>query len=121
MASNYAKLCLINLFMHWLCWVFVAAHGLSLVAESGGYASLWCSGLLSERQWQPHPPVPASPPQQCGFSHCRAQALDTRASVVTAHGLNSSGSKAVDHGHELSCFTACGIFLDQGSNPCPLH
>ena len=20
--------------------------------------------------------------------------------------------------HELSCFTVCGIFLDQGSNPC---
>ena len=23
--------------------------------------------------------------------------------------------------HELSCCTACGIFPDQGSNPCPLH
>ena len=23
--------------------------------------------------------------------------------------------------HKLSCSTACGIFLDQGSNPCPLH
>ena len=23
--------------------------------------------------------------------------------------------------HELSCSAACGIFLDQGSNPCPLH
>ena len=23
----------------WLCWVFVAARGLSLVAESGGYSS----------------------------------------------------------------------------------
>ena len=29
------------------------------------------------------------------------------ASVVEAHGL--------------SCFAACGIFPDQGSNPCPLH
>ena len=29
------------------------------------------------------------------------------ASVVVAHGL--------------SCSAACGIFLDQGSNPCPLH
>ena len=23
--------------------------------------------------------------------------------------------------HGLSCFVACGIFLDQGSNPYPLH
>ena len=23
--------------------------------------------------------------------------------------------------HRLSCSVACGIFLDQGSNPCPLH
>ena len=23
--------------------------------------------------------------------------------------------------HGLSCSTACGIFPDQGSNPCPLH
>ena len=29
----------INLFIYfWLCWVFVAARGLSLVAASGGYA-----------------------------------------------------------------------------------
>ena len=36
----------INLFFYfWLCWVFVAAHGLSLVAASGGYSSLWCMGF----------------------------------------------------------------------------
>ena len=40
-----------------------------------------------------------------GFSRCRAQALDARASVVVAH----------------SCSVACGIFLDRGSNPQPLH
>uniref|UniRef100_A0A8C6BCQ0 Hyaluronidase n=1 Tax=Monodon monoceros TaxID=40151 RepID=A0A8C6BCQ0_MONMO len=34
---------LINIF--WLCWVFVAAHGLSLVAESGGYPSLRYAGF----------------------------------------------------------------------------
>ena len=27
-------------FNFWLCWVFVAARGLSLVAASGGYSSL---------------------------------------------------------------------------------
>ena len=29
----------------WLHWVFVAMHGLSLVAASGSYSSLWCSGF----------------------------------------------------------------------------
>ena len=29
----------------WLRWVFVAACGLSLVAASGGYSSLWCAGF----------------------------------------------------------------------------
>ena len=37
---------LINLFIYlWLCWVFVATHGLSLVVESGGYFSLQCTGF----------------------------------------------------------------------------
>ena len=40
-------------------------------------------------------------------SCCGARVLGTRASVVVVHGL--------------SCSTVCGIFLDQGSNPCPLH
>ena len=29
----------------WLCWVFVAARGLSLVAVSLGYSSLRCAGF----------------------------------------------------------------------------
>ena len=29
----------------WLCWVFVAERGLSLVAASGGYSSLRCTGF----------------------------------------------------------------------------
>ena len=33
----------------WLCWVFVAARGLSLVAASGGYSSLQCAGF--SLQW----------------------------------------------------------------------
>ena len=40
-------------------------------------------------------------------------------SVVVARGLQSSGSAVVAHG--LSCSVACGIFPDQGLNPCPLH
>jgi len=45
--------------------------------------------------------------------------LDTRASVVAAHGLYSSGSVVVVH--RLSCSVACRIFLDRGLNLCPLH
>ena len=57
-----------------------------------------------------------------GFSCCRAWTLGAQASVVAAHGLQQLwhvGSVVVAHG--LSCSMACGIFLDQGSNPCSLH
>ena len=40
-------------------------------------------------------------------------------SVVAAPVLWSTGSIVV--AHRFSCFTACGIFLDQGSNPYLLH
>ena len=33
----------------WMHWVFVAVHGLSLVVASGGYSSLWCTGI--SLQW----------------------------------------------------------------------
>ena len=40
----------INQFIYlWLCWVFVAACGLSLVAASGGYSSSRCAGF--SLQW----------------------------------------------------------------------
>ena len=38
---------------------------------------------------------------------------------VVEHRLQSTGSVVVAHGP--SCSVACGIFPDQGSNPCPLH
>ena len=66
-----------------------------------------------------------------GFSCCRAWNPGVWASVVVARGLQSAGSVVVAHklqgadsvvvAHGLSCSTACGIFLDQGLNPCPLH
>ena len=40
-------------------------------------------------------------------------------SVVAAHRLPRAASVVVVH--RLSCSSACGIFPDQGSNPCPLH
>jgi len=48
----------------------------------------------------------------CGdFSCCRARALG-------CGGFNSCSSQDLDH--KLSCSLACGIFPDQGSNPCLL-
>ena len=83
-----------------------------------GSSSL-CEGPLQLRR------AGATPCRGAWASHCRglscsgAQALGTRASVVAAHGLQSASSVVVAHG--LSCSTACGILLDQGPNPRPLH
>ena len=75
----------------WPHWIFVAVQGLSSVAASGGRLSS-CSARAT----------------QCsGFLSWRAQALGHVGSEVAAHGL--------------SCPTAYGIFLDQGSNPRPPH
>ena len=41
------------------------------------------------------------------------------ASLVAEHRLYSTDS--VVKAHRLSCSVACGIFLDQRSNPCLLH
>ena len=48
-----------------------------------------------------------------------APRLRSTGSVVAAPGLRSTGSVVVAQG--LSCSAACGIFLDQGSNPRLLH
>ena len=83
---------------------FVVVCRLSLVAASRGYSLLRCDcrGFTAP---------PAAPPplasHRSGFSCCRAQALGARASVVAAHRLSYS--------------VACGIFLGQRSNLCPLH
>ena len=58
-----------------LCWVFVATSRLFLVAVSGGYSLLWCTGLTTS-----------------GFSYCRAQNLGHTDSVVVAHGLSCSAA-----------------------------
>ena len=37
-APSVGPFSVFKVFIYWLCWVFVAAHGLSLVAESRGYS-----------------------------------------------------------------------------------
>ena len=64
---------------------------LSLVAVSGGYSS-----------------------------GARLKPLLAVVSLVAEHRLKGAWASVVT-AHELSCPKACGIFPDQGLNPCPLH
>ena len=99
-----AFLCFFNFIYFWLRWVFVAVRELSLVAASRGYASLRCMSF--SLRWLLLLRSPAC--RRVGFGSCGSWALERR--------LSSCGTW-----HGLSCSTACGIFPDQGSNPCPLH
>ena len=63
------------------------------------------------------------------FSSCRERGLlivvvrrllIAVASLVAEHGLYGTWASVL-MAHGLSCSAACGIFPEQGSNPCPLH
>ena len=55
-----------------------------------------------------------------GHSSLRCAGLSlSRPLLLRSTGSRRAGSVVVAHG--LRCSTACGIFPDQGSNPCPLH
>ena len=71
--------------------VFVAVHRLSLVASSRTYSLVVVLRFLTT----------------VSSLFAEHWLWGTRASVAMVHGL--------------CCPTACGIFLDQGLNPCPLH
>ena len=55
-----------------------------------------------------------------GHSSSRCAGLSlSRPLLLRSTGSRCAGSVVV--AHRSSCSAACGIFLDQGSNPCPLH
>ena len=55
-----------------------------------------------------------------GHSSSRCAGLSlSRPLLLRSTGSRRTGSVIVAHGP--SCSAACGIFPDQGSNPCPLH
>ena len=55
-----------------------------------------------------------------GHSSSRCAGLSlSRPLLLQSTGSRRAGSVIVAHGP--SCSVACGIFPDQGSNPCPLH
>ena len=86
-STTFLKIKFIYLFIYfWLCWVFVAARRLSLVAVSRGYSSLWCTGF--SLRWLL---LRSTGSRHVGFSSC-----STRASVVAARGLSSCGSRALE-------------------------
>ena len=60
----------VYLFIYWLFWVFIAAHRLSLVAETEGYSSLWYTGFSS--WWLLL--LQSTGSRGTGFSSCGAQA-----------------------------------------------
>ena len=71
--------------------------GSSFLCE--GFLQLWQAGATLHRgAWASH---------YHGLSCLRSTGSRRAGSVVVAHGPN--------------CSAACGIFPDQGSNPCPLH
>ena len=98
------------LYFFWPHGVFIAACGLSLVVESGGYFSLWCTGFWLRwllLLWSMGPRA------------LRLQPLLHKGLGTATWSLYSTG--LIVSAHELSCSSACGVFPDQGSNPCPLH
>ena len=86
----------------WLHWFFIAACGLFLVLVSGGYSLVAACGLTAVASLV-----------------AEHRLYGAWASVVVTRGLYSTGSIVMVHG--FSCLVTCGIFSDQGSNPCPLH
>ena len=57
--------------------------------------------------------------QEGATLHRGARATHYRGHSLRSTGSRRAGSAIVAHGP--SCSAACGIFPDQGSNPCPLH
>ena len=97
------------IYFYWLPWVFVAAHGLSLVVRSGEYSLLRCAAF--SLQWLL---LLQSTGSRCmSFSSCGAWA-----SVVEACGLSSCCPQALER-RLSSCgalaYLLCGTW-DVGSS-----
>ena len=91
---------IITAFNFWLHWVFVAAHGLSLVAASRHYSSLWTAGfsmwgLLLLR---------STGFRRSGFSSCSMQASICGLQVLE-HRFSSCCAQAELLQKEIGCLT----------------
>ena len=132
--SGYSSLWCVGFSLRWLLFSQSRGSRCTGFSSCGTWASSCGSRALEHRLSSCGPWALEHRLSSCGArsSHCggfsfhRAGALGTRVSVVVARGpvvvargLWSTGSVVVAHG--LGCSAACGIFPDQGSNPCPLH
>ena len=88
----------------WLCRVFVAVCGFSLVVANRGYSLAVMHGRLI---------TVASLVAEHGLYGMQAS--------VTTSCMSCKATGSVVVAHELSCPSVCGIFPNQGSNPYPLH
>ena len=87
------------MYIFWLHWVFVAAHGLSLVVASGGYSLLWCT--VFSLWWLLL--LWSTGSRHTGFSSCNTWAQQLQCTGSRAHGLSSCGSQALEYR-----FSSCG-------------
>lgn len=94
----------------WLDWGFVAALGLSLLAEVG--ATLCCGTQAFSLWWLLLSLSTGS--RHAGFRSwgTQAQQLELSGSRAWVQWLRHTG---------LVCSAVCGIFPDQGWNPCPVN
>ena len=82
----------------------------------------WVLVLLAGSLWwrEEAPLVESSASRwECRLEALWLQQLHVRPLVLWASPVAALGFGVV--AHELSCLTACGIFPDQGLDPCPLH
>ena len=78
----FNKFIYLFIYLVWLLWVFVAAHGLSLVAASRGYSQLRCTGF----SLQGHLLLWSTGSRRTGFRSCGSRALE--------RSLSSCGAQA---------------------------
>ena len=94
-------------FFHlWLLQVFLTARAF-LQLWQVGILQLWCTGFSL---WQ------LLLFQRTGSRECGLQQVQHIGSVAVTCGLWNAGLMVLEHSS-----TPCGIFLDQGSNPCVLN
>ena len=107
--SRSALFFFFNLFIYfWLRWVFVAVRRLSLVAASGGYSSLQCTGFSLRwllLLW-------STGSRRPGFRSCGSRALERRLSSCGARALLLRGMRGrPGPGLEPVCPALAGGFL----------
>ena len=104
---NNTRIC--QVLSRWVCWIFFF-----FLMKASFFLYFWlCWVFVSVRGLSL---VAASGGHSS--SQCASLSL-SRPLLLQSTGSRRAGSVVVAHGP--SCSAACGIFPDQGSNPCPLH